>query len=591
MLASFRFVREEFGLERLGRQPPLPVPVRVWSEGPGEETRIDLVASFESVPPEERENAVEQLRERGFRGERLYQWTLSGSAAIGDLDFLLGTPGAAFVETAPVVRPNLDRSVPEAFNAGPSRAGVTQRGTGVIVGIIDTGIDLSHPSFRKATGRTRVVSYWEQSPRSQGKTPQFRRSGGEWVAPEIDPILRKGTIPAGWVDPMRHGTAVAGVAAGNGQGDPPGRYLGIAPDAELVVVALDALSDSFASTDNVVEAAGYIFEYAEKRGKRAVVNLSHGIQIGPHQPDGELERILTGMLAEDERRILVVSAGNTGDADAHARIAAGSPPFQELAIEVPPNVGATIVVDLWHQADDLLELEIIPPDQGGVPTPMLGGLKRVERGRAGEDMYEVGRTPNARGVRAGQLQVKLFAPGFVGNIAAGTWIFRLHVNGTKGGGVVDAWLDRPLGPFAARFAPPHLDPDHTVTSPAGADQALAVGSYSISPLGTVSPSSARGPDRLDVPIDLIAAPGEPISTAAAGGSHAHSFDVGRGTSLAAAHVTGAIALMLETNQGCTRAEVARCLRATARTDQYTNAGPATAWGAGKLDIAAALASI
>jgi hypothetical protein len=56
-------------------------------------------------------------------------------------------------------------------------------------------------------------------------------------------------------------------------------------------------------------------------------------------------------------------------------------------------------------------------------------------------------------------------------------------------------------------------------------------------------------------------------------------------------VTGAIALMLEANRECTRAEVARCLRATARSDQYTNAGPATAWGAGKLDIAAALASI
>jgi subtilisin family serine protease len=276
-----------------------------------------LVASFEAIPREKRESAVEEMREQGFRGGRLYDMTLSGSAPLGVLGSLLDSPAEALLEAAPVLRPNLEHSVPEAFNADPFRTGVTQRGKDVIVGIVDTGIDLAHPSFCYANGRTRIVSYWEQSPRSQGSTPRYRQTGGEWRTAEIDPILRKGLLPPSWLDPMGHGTAVAGVAAGNGHGDPPGRYLGVAPDAELVVVALDALSDSFASSDNVVEAAEYIFEYAEKRGKRAVVNLSHGIQIGPHQPDGELERILTGLLAEDESRILVVSAGNTGDADAH----------------------------------------------------------------------------------------------------------------------------------------------------------------------------------------------------------------------------------------------------------------------------------
>jgi subtilisin family serine protease len=593
MLASFRFLWDELAEKegRVAALPLLPLPVRVWSEGPGEEPRIDLVASLGSIPREERENAVEEMRERGFRGERLYGMTLSGSVPLDALDFLLDSPGEAFVEAAPVLRPNLEHSVPEAFNAGPLRGGVTQRGKGVIVGIIDTGIDLTHPSFRNANGRTRVVTYWEQSPLSQGPTPRDRQTGGEWSAAGIDAVLRRGPIPRSWIDPLGHGTAVAGVATGNGSGEPPGRYLGVAPDAELVVVALDALYDSFASSHNVVDAAEYIFEYAESRGKRAVVNLSHGTQIGPHQPAGEFEGILTELLEEDDARILVVSAGNTGSADAHARIATGSPSFQELVIEVPPNAGATILLDLWHEAADVLELEIVAPGGNGAATPMLSGLRRVEQGCAGEDVYEVSRTPNARGVRASQLQVKLFAPGFVGNVTPGAWVFRVHINGTLGGGVVDAWLDRALGPFSPRFAAPHVDSDHTITSPASAREAIAVGSYSTSPLGAVSASSARGPDRLDVPVELIAAPGEPILTAAAGAAHAASFSVGHGTSLAAAHVTGAIALMLETNQKCTRAEVARCLRSTARSDKYTNAGPATAWGAGKLDIAAALASI
>jgi subtilisin family serine protease len=92
-------------------------------------------------------------------------------------------------------------------------------------------------------------------------------------------------------------------------------------------------------------------------------------------------------------------------------------------------------------------------------------------------------------------------------------------------------------------------------------------------------------------VDILTAPGEPIVSTAAGVAHATNFAPRSGTSLAAAHVTGAVALMLEASPNCTRAAVVDCLRRTARSDHHTRLGPATAWGVGKLDIAAALESI
>jgi subtilisin family serine protease len=152
---------------------------------------------------------------------------------------------------------------------------------------------------------------------------------------------------------------------------------------------------------------------------------------------------------------------------------------------------------------------------------------------------------------------------------------------------VDAWLDR--GRRASpRFAS-LVEADCTVTSPATARDVLAVTSYVVSPtLGSLAPSSGRGPDRRGASVQVLAAPGETITTCAAGPGTSSHYAPDAGTSLAAAHVTGAIAVMLEAEPALSRADVLDRLRRTARTDADTSAGPASGWGAGKLDLCAAV---
>jgi subtilisin family serine protease len=390
------------------------------------------------------------------------------------------------------------------------------------------------------------------------------------------------------IDQTGHGTAVAGVAAGNGHATPGGRYIGVAPSAQLMVVAIQARRRTFASTGNVIDAAEYIFQRARRTGQRAVVNVSQGVQIGAHDPADQLEAGLSDLLNKDDQRILVVSAGNTGDAGAHARLNFSDGEWINLDVDIPLGVGPIVLIDLWYDRTDGLEFELLAPD--GSQSVLLDALdSRVDQ--IGGDLYETHGIPNVQRVGANRLQVKLFRTGRTGDVSDGRWTLRLHGAAMTSGSPVHAWLDRGL--FSSpRFDAAVIDSDCTITSPATTDGVLAVGSYLVSPtIGPLAATSGRGPGRIGQAVNLLAAPGENITTCAAGPTASPAHMRLHGTSLAAAHVTGAIALMLQANPSLTRAEILDCITLSARRDPDTATGPASGWGAGKLDIAAALACV
>src|SRR5207248_3293340 len=152
-------------------------------------------------------------------------------------------------------------------------------------------------------GTTRIMKLWDQRVRGAAPTPAAGY-GSEWDSQGIDAHLQSGPgsrFPS--VDPNGHGTGVAGVAAGNGSGAPGARYRGVAQSAELVVVALEARRSALASTANVIDAIDYVFAQADILGRRAVVNLSRGAALGPHDRNGQFELAVKGVLADD-RRIL-----------------------------------------------------------------------------------------------------------------------------------------------------------------------------------------------------------------------------------------------------------------------------------------------
>ena len=125
--------------------------------------------------------------------------------------------------------------------AADASGGLRLTGQGVLVAVIDSGIDYFHPDFRNADGTTRILYLWDQD---QGKV---------YTREDINEALASGSrsralerVPSR--DVSGHGTAVASIAAGNGR-ESRGVYRGVAFASELVVVKLGTpLPDSFPKT-------------------------------------------------------------------------------------------------------------------------------------------------------------------------------------------------------------------------------------------------------------------------------------------------------------------------------------------------------
>ena len=176
----------------------------------------------------------------------------------------------------------------------------------MIVGIIDTGIDYNHEDFMDADGNSRILSIWDQK-RHGGPSPtEIQGSYGTECDSES---ISDGSCPM--IDSDGHGTHVAGTAAGR---DPV--YGGVAPDANIIVVSYDSsldLGSGYADTifsTNICQAAYYVFEKASELGMPAVVNLSLGTHIGPHDGTSLFEECLSGLVNGASGRAIVAAAGN-----------------------------------------------------------------------------------------------------------------------------------------------------------------------------------------------------------------------------------------------------------------------------------------
>ena len=217
-------------------------------------------------------------------------------------------------------------------------SGVTATGKGVIVGIIDSGIDWRHPDFRDPADsqRSRILAIWdrESSPEvtGEGSPPEGFDYGRVWTRDEIEAALR-GEAVGPPRDPYRHGTFVAGIAAGNGNADP--RFRGMAPEAEIVVVAF-----------GVLDGARYMFDLAEVRGRPVVVNYSGGTFLS-HSERKELE----DLLREKPGRALVASAGNLGQGLRHARFDMTADVSYTIYRTSPreEEPGSELMLEAYHQ--------------------------------------------------------------------------------------------------------------------------------------------------------------------------------------------------------------------------------------------------
>lgn len=403
-------------------------------------------------------------------------------------------------------------------------------GQGVILGIIDSGIDYLHPDFRNEDGGTRILYLWDQDQGQVYDREDINRALTAYRETN-DRTAALAIVPS--VDVSGHGTAAAAIAAGNGRGS-EGVYRGAAYESELIVVKLGTPpEDSFPRTTQLMEGLDFILKRAVLLERPAAVNISFGNTYGSHDGTSLLETFMNEA-SNYSRNVIVTGTGNEGAAAGHTsgQLIMGKTENIELSA-APFQTG--FGVQLWKSYADRFSVRLTAPDGRslGVIEEELG-TQRLKYGNTHILIYYGKPSPYSR---AQEIYFD-FIPAR-DYIDSGIWSFQL-IPDRLVTGRYDFWLPsgRILNP-STRFLRPV--PDTTLTIPSTASGVLSVGAYNDSNQAYAD-FSGRGFTRQtrQVKPDL-AAPGVDIITAKAGGG----YEAVTGTSFAAPFVTGSAALLMQ----------------------------------------------
>jgi subtilisin family serine protease len=383
-----------------------------------------------------------------------------------------------------------------------------------------------------------------------------------------------------------HGTQVAGVAAGRGA--PDSDYQGVAPEAELVFVTYRN-DTPIGGSAFVIDAIEYVLRQARARGKRAVVNLSQGDNLGAHDGSSLLEKAID-LYAEREGLPVVNSAGNEREGRHHARgrVARGADYYLPFELkEVAERVVDGDIIDLWYYPQDRFAVALKDPD--GLQSEFIPPdvEKSVSFGD-GAVAYISSETENP-GNGHNRISI-IFERGTGWRL--GRW--ELILRGSEvARGNFDAWADRPDAVTLISFAS-HTD-DCTVTIPGTARNIITTSGFMMTAecglhKGALAPLTSLGPTRdLRLKPDLTA-PGFSVmapTTCRVAGRGNGTYVAASGTSMSAPYVTGVVALLLAHDPNLTAARVRQALLSTAHADCFTGNVPNKRWGFGKLDAGAA----
>ena len=256
------------------------------------------------------------------------------------------------------------------------------RGQGVLIGIIDTGIDYTNPIFCYADNTTRIVSIWDQTITSDNP-PRGMLYGTEYTREQINEALKSedplSVVPS--TDEVGHGTMIAGIAGGNAVEE--SGFYGVAPDAEFVVVKLKPAKrflrnfffipqDAVCFQENdIMQGLRYLFNVSLRLQRPIVVCIALGSSQGAHDGLGTLSTYLS-ISASIPGIGIIVAAGNEGNSRRHysGRINAATG-YDTVELNVAENEPG-FSMEIWGTSPDVYSLDILTPTGEYIPRIAVG---------------------------------------------------------------------------------------------------------------------------------------------------------------------------------------------------------------------------
>lgn len=416
-------------------------------------------------------------------------------------------------------------------------------GDGVLVAIIDTGIDYTHPSFIKADGTSKIHSIWDQTIQSENKPENFYY-GSEYNNEMINLALASpdplSIVPS--TDDIGHGTYLSGVACGNLNLSE--NISGVAPNAELLVVKLKQAKtfvrdffkiprDSICYQENdIMLAIKYVLDVAATEKKPMSICISLGTSQGGHDARGALSSYLSTIAAM--RGICVtIAAGNEGSSGHHfSSTLDKNSEYDTVELNVGPNLSG-FSMEFWGDTPSTFSIDILSPAGEYIPRiPARLGESRVINLVFEETTIYVDYQLIEAQTGDQLILVRFEHP------SEGTWRFRVYTNSDLNLRY-HVWL--PITEFlgtTSSFIRP--DPDFTLTSPGNTYVPIIVTAYNPS-TQSIYRNSSRGFTRVNDISPDFAAPGVNIKGPSPGGT----YTIKSGTSVAAALTAGIGVMFLE----------------------------------------------
>ncbi|MDD6628540.1 MAG: S8 family serine peptidase [Lachnospiraceae bacterium] len=357
-------------------------------------------------------------------------------------------------------------------------------GRGVLVAVIDSGITYWNEDFRKSDGTTRIRYLWDQV------------LGQEYDETQINAALATGSrqqalelVPS--IDTTGHGTAVAGIAAGNG-GAGGLANAGVARESDLLVVRLGTpRTESFPRTTELMRALTYTVNKSIELQMPVAINLSFGNTYGAHNGTSLLERFLDN-ISEIGRNVICVGSGNEGASGGHvggsvAVTGRGESTLTNIVDRIDNavtdnvtrieliigNYETGINVQLWKEYTDRYLVTMVSPS---------GEAFTVDTDRSGKQIYQLDQTrillyngEPAPYLTSQEIYFDLLPEEGNRYVGAGVWTFLLQPVRTITGNYTFYLPSGTVRSASTRFV--RTTPDVTLTIPSTASKVVTVGAY------------------------------------------------------------------------------------------------------------------